>query len=217
MRILFITSKLNFLKSGGSIEEFDLMIRELARLGNDITALTVFSRTNEIPLRLPYKLIEESISARRLLGIQYQAYKIFKKYENDADVYHIDGHLMLYGAGLYRLLGGKVPISAYFNRELMSWPVNISGLFPTRKDNIFIKFKKWLRFWIERIFLMPLATKIDLLSYTNPSLQEAYENFGMRKDDSSLILGDPLDFQKIMKENGIEQDSYVKRNKKSGK
>ncbi|MDO8667878.1 MAG: glycosyltransferase family 4 protein [bacterium] len=216
MKIFFITSKLNFRTAGGSIEEFDLMIRTLIELGNDVTAVTLFSYANDIPNPLPYKLIEENVTARGLLGIQKGIFKVLRKYSDQADFFHVDGHNFLYGAGLYRLLGGRVPVSAFFNRELSSWPENISGLFGVKKDNLFIRLKKKLRRQIEKYFFMPIAGKLDILLYTNPVLKEAYEDFGMRKDPQALIIGDPIDYQKIYRENHILPDDYLRRNKKKG-
>lgn len=216
MKIFFITSKLNFRTAGGSIEEFDLMMRNLMKLGNDVTAVTLFSYANDIPNPLPYKLIEENVTARGLLGIQWGIFKVLRKYSGQADFFHVDGHNFLYGAGLYRLLGGRVPVSAFFNRELSSWPENISGLFGVKKDNFLIKMKKELRRKIEKYLLMPIAGKLDIIMYTNPVLKEAYEDFGMRKDPQALIIGDPIDYQKIFRDNFISPDDYLRRNKKQG-
>src|SRR3989344_7244997 len=118
MRIVFITSKLNFVTSGASVTELDLTIRTLIKLGNEVATVTFFSYQNNIPDLLPYSVIEENVTSRRLLGIQKGIFQLLKKYESQADFFHIEGHLFLYGAGLYRLLGGKVPIAAFFNREL---------------------------------------------------------------------------------------------------
>ena len=129
MRIFFITSKLNFQTSGGSIEEIDFIIKTMADLGNEVTVITVFSYMNYIQAALPYKVIEENITAKRLLGIQAGIFKILKKYEGRADVFHIDGHIALYGAGWYRMIGGKVPVVGLFNQFLICWPQWISQSF----------------------------------------------------------------------------------------
>ncbi len=128
MKIYFITSKLNFTSSGGSVEEFDLMIRTLQSLGNEVVCVTTFVDQNNIPTPLPYQMIEENIPHHGLLELQRGVYRIMRKYEHDADLFHVDGHLFLYGAGLYRRRGGKVPVSAFFNRELISFPEDRSEL-----------------------------------------------------------------------------------------
>lgn len=215
MRIFFITSKLNFRTAGGSIEEFDLMIRTLQELGNEVTTLTVFPSGNKIPLPLPYKVVEEKIQASGLLGIQWGIFKLLKKYEAQADIFHLDGHLFLYGAGLYRHLGGKVPVSAFFNRELSSWPENKSFFFRTPSDGLLLILKKRLRFYIEKCIGMPLANGLDLCSFISPMFQIEYEKFGLNTKGKSLVIGDPIDLKKISEKNSITEESYIKRNKKN--
>lgn len=216
MKIIFITSKLNFLTAGGSILEFDLMYRTLLKWGYDFKVITIFSYANKIPEPLPYQVIEENIRSRRLLGIQAGIFKILKKYEAETDVFHIDGHSLLYGAGLYRRLGGKAPVAAFFNRELICWPENVSKLLGQRKENIFIRLKKKLRWLIERQIGMPLASRIDFMSFTNPVLQKMYEDFGLRTAGKAIVTGDPFDYRTLMQANGITEDSYRQRNKTAG-
>lgn len=218
MRIFFITPKLNFRNISGSIVEYDLMIRDLQKLGHEVTAVTALSECNDIPISPPYKvIIEENIGSRRLLGIQRGIFKFLRKYSNQADFFYVDGQVFLYGAGLYRLLGGKVPVSAYFNRELVCWPDGEAN-FLSQNTSPAIKIKKIIRFYIEKYILMPIANSIDLVLFTNPFLHKTYKNFGLRHgDDSVLIFGDSVDRDKYMKEQGITTNSYIKRNKISGK
>ncbi len=217
MRIFFITSKLNFRISGGSVEEFDLIVRTLAELGNNVTAVTIFSNMNDIPKELPYKVIEENITAKHLLGIQKGVYKILKKYEGQADFFHIDGHLCLYGAGLYRRLRGKVPISAFFNRELICWPPDRSTLFFRTKEGAFTRLKRTIRWCIEKYIGMPIASGIDLRFFISPMYQELYEDFGLSKSENNLVIGDPMDFKKIMQTSGVIEHSYRGRSERSKK
>lgn len=216
MKIYFITPKLDFVNSGGSVEEFDLMIRTLIELGNEVTVVTLFSRANNIPEPLPYPLIQENATAQGLFGTQAAIFKILRKYESRADIFQLDGHFFLYGAGLYRRLGGKVPVSAFFNRELNSWPEYVSPFFPARKDTILKKIKRTVRYFLEKYPGMRIANSMDFFSFTCPMIRDMYERFGLRKDEKSFVLGDPMDYKKIMAENGLSEDSYVKRNKHEG-
>lgn len=216
MRIFFITSKLNFKNSGGSIEEFDLIIKTFLKLGNEVTVITCFSTGNDFPASLPYKIIEENIPASGLIGIQKGIYKILKKYSAQADFFQLDGHFFLYGAGLYRRLGGSVPVSAFFNRELGCWPEDQSSLFPQPAIPVFKKIKKKVRWLLERYVGMPMANGLDLCSFISPMYRGLYENFGLRKRVNNLVIGDPIDFKKIMTENEITENSYLARNKKTG-
>lgn len=218
MRIFFITSKLNFKNAGGSVDEMDLMMRTLRGYGNDVTAVTLFSDNNDIDRRLPYKIIPELIFSRRLLGIQWEAFKILRKYSKEADVFQIDGHLLLYAAGLYRLLGGGIPTLLFFNREQTAWPLNTSAFFSGSaiKDNLFKKIKKKLRWYIERYCLMPVVRSADFYTFTNPFLQKAYEDFGLKTAGKSWVFCDPYDLDATTKKNNLTEDFYQKHNKKSG-
>jgi glycosyltransferase involved in cell wall biosynthesis len=216
MKIYFITSKLNFLKSGGSIEEFDLMMRTLQDLGNEVVCVTTFVEQNDIPHPLPYMMVEEDIPYRGMLHLQYGILRIMKKYEHDADFFHVDGHLFLYGAGLYRRLGGKVPVSAFFNRELAFFPEDRSILLVRKKVPLLKHLKKSLRNRCERTLGMFLARSLDLRAFISPMYQRMYEQAGFTNNGTHFVLGDPIDFSKLMRENEITPDSYLKRINKSG-
>ena len=158
MKIYFITSKLNFVTAGSSIGEFDLMMRTLQKLGNDVAAVTVFSQINNIPEPLPYQVIAKHVIKRDLIGIQRAVFKILRESARDADWLHIDGHAFLYAAGLYRRLGGQIPISAYFNRELICWPEAEDSHFA--ENDFFTTLKKKLRWLTEKYIGMFWPTEL---------------------------------------------------------
>ncbi|MEN9558272.1 MAG: putative glycosyltransferase, type 1 [Candidatus Parcubacteria bacterium] len=216
MRIFFITSKLNFENAGGSVEEFDLMMRVWQQQGADVTAVTMYSGSNKISHPLPYALIEEHQSARNVIDIQRNIFRVLKKYEHDADFFHVDGQQFLYGAGLYRRLGGRVPVQAYFNRELMCWPPLLSTLFPDghSRESVTERAKRSLWWLAERVVGMPLANGIDKRLYVCPQFKETYEKFGMSKEGSILL--DPVDVRAIQQACGITSNSYRARNKTQG-
>lgn len=216
MKIYFVTSKLNFRTAGGSIDEFDLMMSTLVEMGHDVTAVTTFSTTNIIPHKLPYKLIEEQIENRGMLGIQKGIYRILKKHENDTDLFHVDGHNFLYGAGAYRAWGGKVPVTAFFNREMIVWGQQTPDTTWRENESFPRKIKRSLRFAFERNLLMPLARHIDVPFFTNPTLRKFYEQSGLVTNKHSFIFGDPYDFHETMQTYGITEDSYRQRNKDKG-
>ncbi len=216
MKIFFITPKLNFTTGGGTTDEYDLTYRTLLAAGQDVTVVTAFSQANIIDSSLPYKVLEEHINSSRQLGIQLGVYKILRKYSADADFFFIDGQVFLYGAGLYRRLGGKVPVVAYFNRELTAWPENVSSFFPRQQDGFMVKLKRKARYNIERYLFIPSTGGLDLLAFTSPFLEESYKNFGMKTMGKSFILGDAFDFRGLMKKYNVDEDTYRKRNKRQG-
>jgi len=216
MNIFFITSKLNFHTSGGSVEEIDLIIRTLIDLGNELTVITVFSSRNKITKSLPYQVIEESIKSNRLLSIQIEVFKILKKYQSQADIFIVDAHNFMYGAGLYRMMGGNVPVVGLFNQFLICWPQHVSSLFKQPKRSLFIKVKEKSRWLIEKYFGMFLANNLDLLAFVSPALKGMYVKFGVIDGAKCFVLGDPVDIKKIMENNNITPEVYRRRNKKNG-
>lgn len=119
------------------------MARFLHQLGNEVTVLTVFAQYNKL-IPVPYRVCEEKIAAVGQLGIQWNIYTILKKYTAQADVFYVDGHMYLYGAGAYRLMRTSVPVLALFNRELTVWPdENVSALFaPAKTKTVLEQVKK---------------------------------------------------------------------------
>src|SRR3989344_3637016 len=217
MKIFFVTPKLNFITAGGTTDEYDLTYRTLLNMGHDVAVVTAFSKANNIPFELPYKVYEERIPSKRQLGIQKGLFKIFRKYSDKADIFFVDGQVGLDAAGMYRVFGGQVPVVAYFNRELFAWPANISTLFPMApKGRIFKKIKQKIRFFVERYLMIPFTDGIDLVPFTSPFLEESYKNFGMKTTGKSMLLGDAFDFRGLMKKYNISEDTYIKRNKTKG-
>lgn len=216
MRIIMITSKLNFITGGGSVLDLDLTARTFQKLGHEVKFVTVFSSYNNFPSDLPYFIHAEQIVGTRQLKIQWGIFNILRKYEQQADIFYIEAHALLYGAGLYRRLGGQKPIVAFFNRELVAWPEDRSTFFSNQiSDTRYKRLRRLLRWYFEKYFGMPVANGIDLITFTNPFLQKGYSNFGMKRK-SNMITGDPFDFEKIMNENNITPMSYRQRNKIKG-
>lgn len=184
MRVILITSKLNFVTAGGSVADLHLKAKGLVELGHDITVITAFSRANNIDQTLPYKVIEENITSGRLLDIQYGAYKILKKYAPKADAFYIDGHIFLYGGGIFRIFGGKKPIIAFFNIRLNCWG-DTQG---NETNPSFLKLiKKKIRYWIEKIIGVPIANKLDAFIFNTPMVENLYVKWGFNKDKSHII------------------------------
>lgn len=210
---------MNFVSGGGSVLDLDLTARTWQQLGHTVEFITVFPAQNDFPSNLPYKIHEEPTGSPHFLPIQYGIFRILKKYAPQTDIFYIECHGFLYGAGLYRRLGGSVPVVAFFNRELTAWPEDISTFFyedrPHPQQRLFDRLKKKLRWYAEHFVGTPVANGMDLLTYTNPILKKEYEDFGLHPDHS-VITGDPFDFETMMQENNMTENSYRDRNKHQG-
>lgn len=103
----------------------------------------------------------------------------------------------MYGAGIYKFLGGKVPIIAFFNRELVTWP-NDSGDF-LNCNSFLQKMKSKFAFIFEKYIGIRFANKIDFFIFTTPSLRNAYYKFGLNKKVPHKIMPDFVDSEKVIK------------------
>jgi glycosyltransferase involved in cell wall biosynthesis len=185
MKILLLTSKLNFKTAGGSVMDLHLKAKGLVDLGHEVTVVTAFSRANIIEEPLPYSVIEETTTFRGLLGIQYHGYNILKKHAHRADVIYIDGQIFIYAGGLYRMFGGKIPVVPFFNTRLNCMG-DTSGN-ANSNPSLARKIKKVIRFMIEHRLGVPIANHCDWFIFNTPHVQEIYRTFGYRTERSTII------------------------------
>ncbi|MBI3114440.1 MAG: glycosyltransferase family 4 protein [Candidatus Harrisonbacteria bacterium] len=180
MRIIFFTTKLNFETGGYSTPELDLKLRTMKALGHDVRVITLFPGINRGALPSAYPVIEERVGTSGQIAIQLGVRRILKKYERDADVFHVDGTVFLYGAGLYRFLGGKIPVLAGLNREQSSFP----PFRPKRERFSFTRFianiRRNIRYATEKTLGVFLANHIDLFTFCSPMLRDLYIRFGLQ-------------------------------------
>ena len=218
MKIYFVTSKMkNINTAAGSVIELTYMMKELVKLGNDVSCVTVFSRFNDLTEAPPFKLIEEHVLSPHLLPIHWNVFKILKKYENNCDIFHIDGQFM-YGGGLYRLLGGKRPVFAHLIRPPLVMDEYVSPIFQGRlrtqrfSPNAFLgAIKKKIRWCIDRFILMRLASRVDFVSGINPLLNRVHYKFGLKPAAQTLLIGDTYPMIETMEKAGIDEWSYRNR------
>ncbi len=205
MRIVLLTSKLNFKTAGGSVMDLHLKAKGLADAGHEVTVVTAFSKANIISDPLPYHLIEENASSRGLLDIQYHAWRILRKYAPQADVIYVDGHIFIYGAGLYRMLGGSVPVAAFFNVRLNCWGDTSGNQTPRSAYRLL---KKGLRIAVEWLIGRPLANAVDAFIFNTPQVEKLYLDWGFKREQSTVIE-DFVDMQTIIHTNRITAENIA--------
>lgn len=208
MNILLLTSKLNFKTAGGSVMDLHLKAKGLIDLGHKVTVVTAFSSANIIINPLPYAVIEEKTTFRGLLGIQYHGYNILKKYASNFDVIYIDGQIFIYAGGLYRKLGGKVPVVAFFNTRLNCMS-DTSGSANTDPSPL-KKLKKKLRYVIEHRIGVPIANHNDGFIFNTPHVQHIYQQFGF-DTERSVVIEDFVDMKRIITTHKISSSNVSDR------
>lgn len=199
--------------------ENDLTCRKMRELGNEVTMLTLFPEYNDFSSDLIYRVIEEPIGKPNQLNIQRGVFRLMKKYENEADVFYIEGQTFFYGAGFYRWSGGRRPVIAYFVREQVSWPENVSAFFSESRfgNSLFYSLKKKIRRLIEKYIFMHFGNFCDFLTWGSPLLLEEYEEFGLKTRGKSMTIGDPYPYDETMQKYGITENSYAERKRESDK
>jgi len=209
MKIYLFTSKLNFKTSGGSVTDFHLKAKGLKEAGYKVTAVTVYSQSNFIDFPLPYDLKEEITLTKNYFGIQKSFFSFLKKYENQADVFYVEGHSYIFSAIFYKLLGGKVPIIAFFNFKLNSIEDNLSL---SKSSNLFKYFKSKFKYYLEYLFGRLFANKIDKYIFNTPMLEKIYLNRGYPKE-KSCVVEDFVDTESIVRKNLTAEPDPLDDNK----
>lgn len=207
MRIIFVTTKFDFEKGGGSSPELDLKIRALHELGHAVRAVTLFSQNNRGGLPTAYPVTEEYVGTKGQWEIQTGIFKMLKRYEGEADLYHVDGVVYLYGAGLYRLLGGKKPVTAHFNREQSSFPDSRSEV-KSETSSVWRRVRRHARFMAEKTLGVFLGNRIDLFTFTSPLLQQLYNRFGLDQK-KSVVIPDFVDGTIVQKRKTVGEPSMI--------
>ena len=207
MKIVLLTSKLNFETAGGSVVDLHLKAKGLSDLGHDVSVITAFSRKNIIKEKLPYKVIEEEIAGTGLLDVQRGAYRILKKNQEHAEVFYIDGQIFLYAGGCYRLFGGKVPLVGFFNTLI--WR-GIHEDKHTPPLSLRKRIKKKVRKLIERHVGTHISNRMDAFIFNTPMVQKLYGEFGFDIKKSSIIE-DFADMQSIVDTYKLTQEQATLR------
>ncbi|MDP3710331.1 MAG: glycosyltransferase family 4 protein [bacterium] len=210
MRIYFITTKLNFVNAGGSVRDIDLRAKALVEMGHTVTVISAFPESNIITESLPYQVKEEFIRSRGLLGIQIGAHRIIKKYEQKADVFHVDGQVFLYAAGWYRLMGGRVPVLSLFNHWLNAWADETQAdVKPVKPYWWWAKWlKKKLRFFLERRLGVFIANRADAFIFDTPQIEKKFISLGFNAH-KGFVLPDFVDTQGSLAGESMTMDKII--------
>lgn len=201
MRVIFVALKLNFEDGGGSSRELDMKMRALVEWGHQVSVITLFSAFNKISSPLPYTVQAESLSSANLFFIQREVSRLLRHYQNQADVFHVEGQFG-YGSGWYRRQGGQTRILVHFNRELAFFPESTRKNAPASPASL----KRKIRYGLERMVGPSLLNYNDALTFTSPRLLEAYARFGLAADKSFVIpdffdsapIADAVNFAQIV-------------------
>jgi glycosyltransferase involved in cell wall biosynthesis len=184
MRITLVTTKLDLVGGGGSNHDRHNKALLLKERGWDVKMITIFSRNNKLK-EMPYEIIEENVYYKNFFQFHKTVCDILKKYDGQTDIYYVDGHMCLFGAGLYRKGGGKKTVAHFDNYMPSVYSMNTHGLWSN--------FKLFLEKYFERLFLLPWYNSLDLYTFGSPVIKEEYAKFGI-KENLAIILPAFIDF-----------------------
>lgn len=212
MRVILITSKLNFEPDGspvgGSVVDLHFKALGLHERGHEVTVITAFSEADRIPCALPYRVFRRRVRGRGLIGLQRGVYALLKEFEERADVFYVDGHMFLYGAGAYRMCGGVKPVAAFFNVRLNLWAdVSMEAV----RLSLYRRLKKSARRFLERSVGLTLTTRLDAFIFNTPMVERLYRDFGFARGARQSIIPDFVATAALSKKYGMTPETIGKR------
>lgn len=214
MKIKFFSLKMNLASGGGSHHTLDLKLRYLLSRGHQVSLTTLYSGENKFEpgQNLPYQIIEKNFKGG-FLDMQKHTCKLLQ--ENDADLFHIDGQSFIWGAGMYKKLGGKIPTVAFINNYSSGMNVahNDYQSLPI-KEKILAIAKDWQyakkRYLWEKFVGLKYANKLDTIFFDSPVIKQIFENFGFKKEKLK-VLPEFIDVDSLLKM-PINKNSPFKKN-----
>jgi len=182
MKIKFLTTKLNLLDGGGSNTNTDLKARTLIGEGHEVSVITLFSKHNKIPEETPYEIIEEHLQTSNCFPLRKSVCGILKKYERDTDIFHIDGHMYIWAAGLYLKRGGKAKIIAHFDNYMPTMSIHNAGKLSLRTKIA----TKILRLW-ELSTGLRQANLVNKMTCASETTLKIYAGHGFDRTKMQII------------------------------
>jgi len=203
MKIIFIVSKINLATGGGSNYCLDLKARFLQAKGHDVSVITFYPEGNRFPSVLPYKIIEKNIRGQNLFLRQWQVFKTLQKFSPGTNLFFIEGPNFLWGAGLYKKIGQKVPIAVNLN----NYSLIVDDLYkkpPLYDADSGIKsFRHKIRMILEKTIGLFLFNSIDIF-FCTPPVAKLYQEAGFQKEKFKIIP-DFIDIEALQNEKNFHQ------------
>lgn len=183
MRIAFITTQINLKTGGGSNLSPHLKATSMADLNHKVTVFTFFPEKNSFYKKTKYILVESSTRFKNWMALQIKIFFTLKKYEGDFDVYALEGEHFIWGAGLYRTLGGKTPVLLHFNGPIFSiFEHGTTYAIEHKKiKSLRTRISDGFRKFFEGNIGIQWANNIDIFTISSPLMKEWMANFGLNR------------------------------------
>jgi glycosyltransferase involved in cell wall biosynthesis len=119
LRVTFVTTNINLVDGGGSNFSFHLAASELARIGHNVSVISLNPAPPSLPVDLPYRVIDLGWTGKRRLTQMRITRDAMHRYAGMTDIYHVYDCQLALGAGAYRATGGTTPVVVNLNKYLL--------------------------------------------------------------------------------------------------
>lgn len=200
MKITFITTQINLITGGGANLSSHLKARSMAELGHEVKILTLFPEKNSFDDALLYTVIKLPTRFKNWMALQIKILFVLRKYQRVSDMFAFEGEHFIWGAGLYRLLGGKTPVLMHFNGFIFAIFEHgaLYKLDKKPKRSLKTKLSHGFRKYFEILLGPFLANHIDHFTATTPLIRDWFIKFGLKPGKITVLtdFADLLFFSK---------------------
>jgi glycosyltransferase involved in cell wall biosynthesis len=190
MRIQFFALRMNLTSGGGSHHTLDQKIRYLMKRGHEVSLTTFYGKENAFQDEVPYRIIEKNF-----IGGFFELNKFIEKTlaenESNADIFHLDNPTFLWGGGLYRKNGGKVPTVVFVNNYTAGMNLTHSDVQNLPIGEKICALAKSVRYagkrylW-EKFIGLRYASALDAIIVDSPVVGDIYKKYGF--DERRIII-----------------------------
>lgn len=194
MRIALVADKLDK-NRGGSNHSLHITAREMSDRGHDveIVLLNIIFPDNDLPDGRNYSVIEEGHRITSRLKAPMQIVKVFRRLEDEFDVFHVWNPRIGPFAGAYRMIGGSTPVVVRLNAYFFC--ANTDRMRPGCWESCSVrtKIRHDTRLGATALAKLPehvfdtyatpfLLNRCDKLFAQSPAVAEVYEAIGVDRD-----------------------------------
>ncbi|MDO8493080.1 MAG: glycosyltransferase family 4 protein [bacterium] len=204
MRIAFLTTQVNLKTGGGSNLSPHLKATSMALLGHQVSMFTFFPEKNSFFEKTAYSLIESPTRFKNWMALQIKIFFLLRKHQNDFDIFVFEGEHFIWGAGLYRTLGGKTPVLLHFNGPVFSiyeHGTTYAAGHEVQKS-LRTKISDGWRIFFEKNIGVHFANHIDAFTISSPIMKDWMSDFGLNRD-KIVVLSDFDDLEIFFKKSEL--------------
>jgi len=173
MRIHFFVRTLNDATGGGSHYNSIAYIRALRKGGHSVVVHVFYQGGNAFPTDI-VPVVHQGFGLGHLGERAYLA-QLLKQYESEADIFFLYAVEFAWGGGLYRRIGGSVPVVVYVDAYL-------SSMRTSRAQTFTMWLYQYKRLLWDKTFGLRDVRFVDRFLPCSPYIGNVYKQFGFPKD-----------------------------------